>query len=169
MSEFLLAESGIRQLHARCVDAVWRKDTAAFVDCYAEDGEWKIAGMHMRGRGEIGSRFEQLIGRNQRVLMRFGTPVLEVAGGTASGRTYTTEYVKRVDGQALMTIGNYYERFVEQGDRWRFQWRHFDLYYLGRPDLSEPLYECREYGLPPGMPGPDDPATFRQDEISDGA
>ena len=55
MNDFLAAESAIQQLHARYIDAVWRKDADAFADCFAKDAEWKIAGMHMRGRTEIGS------------------------------------------------------------------------------------------------------------------
>ena len=39
MTEFVIAESGIRQLHARYIDAVWRKDADAFANCFAEHGE----------------------------------------------------------------------------------------------------------------------------------
>ena len=52
-NDFMIAECGIRQLHARAIDTVWRKDAAAFAACFAEKGEWKIAGVHMRGRAEI--------------------------------------------------------------------------------------------------------------------
>ena len=47
MSDFVAAEAGIRQLHARFVDAVWRKDADAFAECFAHDGEWKIAGLEL--------------------------------------------------------------------------------------------------------------------------
>ena len=53
MTELYVADSGIRQLYARYIDAVWRKDADAFGKCFAENAEWKIAGMHMRGRAEI--------------------------------------------------------------------------------------------------------------------
>jgi uncharacterized protein (TIGR02246 family) len=162
MTDFLIAESAIRQLHARCVDAVFRKDTAAFADCYAEDGEWKIAGMHMKGRAQIASEFEKFMAPCERVLMLFTDPVLEVGEGVASGRSYVTEFMKYPDGRAVRTIGLYYERYVEQKDRWRFQWRHWNLYYYGPPDFSAPYHNPPDYGPHPGMPGADDPTIVRK-------
>jgi len=161
MTDFLVADGAIRQLHARYVDAVWRKDSAAFADCFTEDAEWKIAGMHIRGRVQIGSQFEKFIAPSERVLMFLGMPILEVGKGTAIGRIHVTEYVKRTEGRAARTIGVYYDRYVDEGDRWRFRSRHWNLYYRGPPDLSAPFYECEEYGPPPGMPGPDDPSSAR--------
>jgi hypothetical protein len=162
MTDFHVADSAIRQLQARYADAVWRRDIDAFVDCFAAGAEWKIAGMHMRGCDEIRSQIAKFLAPSERVMIWFGNPVLDVGNGTANGRTQTTEYVKLLDGRAIRTLGVYYERFVEQGDRWRFHWRHFNLYYYGPPDFSAPLHECREYGPPPGMPGLDDPTTVRQ-------
>jgi ketosteroid isomerase-like protein len=168
MSDFLIAESAIRQLHARCADAVWRKDSAGFADCFAQDAEWKIAGMRMRGREAIKAQLEAFLEPLERVIMFFGVPILEVGKGTASGRTYVTERNKAKDGRTASTIGIYYERFVDQGDRWRFSWRHWMLHYIGPPDMSAPFYECQDYGPPPGMPGPDDPTTVRREFLHPG-
>ena len=44
MSRFVEAESAIRQLHARYIDAVWRQDPEAYGDCWAEDAHWKYMG-----------------------------------------------------------------------------------------------------------------------------
>src|SRR5688500_9786869 len=41
--EFLLAAEGIRQLHARYIDAVLRVDYDAFRACWTEDAEWRIS------------------------------------------------------------------------------------------------------------------------------
>lgn len=165
MTDFLLAESAIRQLHARYIDAVWRQDVDAFVDCFAADAVWKIAGMQIRGRAAVGSRFEKLTANTERTMMFLSTPILEIGQGTATGRTHVTECIKLKDGKAMRTLGIYYDRFVDQGERWRFEWRHFDLHYYGPPDFSAPFYECKEYGPPPGMPGPDDPTTVRKNNI----
>lgn len=162
MTDFMAAESGIRQLYARFIDAVWRKDADAFGDCFAEDGEWKIAGMHMHARAEIGGTIAKLLGGCERVLIIMGIPVLEVGQGTATGRVHITEFAKMGDGSSAMTIGVYYDRYVEQGDRWRFQWRHFGLHYRGPSDLSAPFVECPDYGPPPGMPGADEPTFTRR-------
>lgn len=163
MTDFIAADSGIRQLHARFIDAVWRKDEEAFADCFAEDGEWKIAGMHFHGRDEIAATFGKLLGRCARVQIIAGTPILEVGEGTgtAIGRIQVTELAKMEDGSSALTLGVYYDRYVEGGDRWRFQWRHFSLEYRGPIDLSAELVGSPDYGPFPGMPAADEPTLTR--------
>ncbi len=167
MTDFVTAEAGIRQLHARFMDAVWRKDAEAFADCFALDGEWKIAGMHMRGREEIGRMFGTLLGICSRVTIIPGPPLLQLGDvpGTASARVSVTELAKMNDGSSALTIGIYYDRYVEEGGQWRFQWRHFGLHYRGPVDLSADLVECPDYGPPPGMPGPDEPTYTRRKPV----
>lgn len=162
MSQFISAESGIRQLYARFIDAVWRKDARAFADCFTEQGEWKIAGMHFKGRSEIEATFSKLMATSDRVLIIPGLPVLTVGEGTATGRIHTTELAKMQDGGSAMTLGVYYDRYIEGSDRWRFQWRHFSLHYRGPTDLSAALVESPDYGPAPGMPAPDEPTLTRR-------
>jgi len=152
MTELYVADSGIRQLYARYIDAVWRKDADAFGQCFAENGEWKIAGMHMRGRAEITGTIPRLLGGYERVLMTFSPPVLEVGSGTAIGRVHCLEHAKFADGTAVMTIGIYYDRYVEEGGRWRYQWRHWAVHYRGPSDLSAPFIKSPDYGPFPHMP-----------------
>jgi len=162
VSELLLAEAGIRQLHARYVDAVWRKDLAAFVDCFAQDAEWKIAGMHLRGRLEIEGAIARLLGACERVLMTVGTPVLEIRHGSAIGRLYCLEYARLVGAAPVMNIGIYYDRYLKEGGRWLFQWRHWSLQYRGPPDLSAPFVDSPDYGPFPNMPPSDAPTIVRK-------
>jgi uncharacterized protein (TIGR02246 family) len=151
MTDFVIAETGIRQLHARYVDAVWRKDFDAFGDCFAQDCEWRISGMVLRGRSEIVEIFTRLAAKYRRILVTLRTPILEVGNKTATGRTYLTEQNVLAEGRALSAIGLYYERFVEHDDRWRFQWRLFQTHYAGPPDMSGPFIENPDYGPPPAM------------------
>jgi len=157
MTEFVIADCGIRQLHARYIDAVWRKDIDAFGDCFAEDAEWKIAAMHMRGRAQIAATIARLLATCERVLMTPSAPVLEVGQGRATGRVHCVEYAKMMDGTSAMTIGIYYDRYLEEKDRWRFAWRHWALHYRGPADLSAQLIKSPDYGPFPQMPGPDEP------------
>ncbi len=152
MTDFLVAESGIRQLHARYVDAVWRKDFDAFGDCFTEDAEWRISGMVLQGRDEIVWNLKRLMPNFKRILMTFRTPLLEVGDGIASGRTYVTEQSAFINGKPGTTIGIYYERFVDQGDKWRFAWRLFQLHYMGPAELTGPFFDNPDYGPPPHMP-----------------
>jgi ketosteroid isomerase-like protein len=159
MSELVLAESGIRQLQTRYADAVWRKDFTAFGDCFAENAEWRIAGLVLRGRAECVKFLEDCMPQFDRILMTMQTPLLQIGDGFAIGRTYVTELNARKDRRPAFSIGTYYDRFVKQGDRWRYAWHHYQLHYLGPQDLSGRFFETKDYGPPFGMPGPDDPAT----------
>lgn len=156
MTDFLIAEAGIRQLHTRCVDAVWRKDAAAFGDCFTEQGEWRISGMILKGRDHIAQTFGAIMGSFEAVLMNFQPPALEVGDGVASGRTYVTELSAFANGERTLAISNYYERYVFEQTRWRFSWRLFHLHYLGPPDLSGSFFRNTDYGPPPAMPGLDE-------------
>ncbi len=162
MDDFIIAESGIRQLYARFSDAVWRHDADACMDCFAKDAKWKIASLEFCGREDIGAAFTRLLSACNRVVLILGLPVLDIGQGTATGRIQVTELTKMADGTSAMTIGVYYDRYVLENDRWRFQLRHFGLHYRGPTDMSAELVECPDYGPPPGMPAPDEPTFTRR-------
>jgi ketosteroid isomerase-like protein len=151
--EFAVAECGIRQLHARYCDAVWRFDFAAFADCFTEDCEWRIGGVVQRGREEIVAHNRTLFANFRHLLITLRTPILELhSDGTASGRTYFTAQSLLADGNRYAPMGIYYERFVNGGDRWRASWRLFQTLYYGPADLSGTFHDMPDYGAPPGMP-----------------
>jgi hypothetical protein len=159
MTDLVSAEVGIRQLQSRYIDSVWRKDYAAFADCFTEDAQWLIAGQVLRGPDECVACLKSFMPRFDRVKMTMGSPILEVGDGIASGRTEVIEHNILVNHTRNITIGTYYDRFVEQGDRWRFAWHFYQLYYLGPPDMSGDFYEIADFGPPPAMPGADEPTV----------
>lgn len=155
--DFLLAECGIRQLHARYADAVWRLDYGAFGDCFAEHCEWRIDGVVLRGRSEIVEHNRRVFSESfRRLFITLRTPVLDVGRGaekgTAAGRTYFSAQNVMKDGSGFAPLGVYYERFVDEGDRWRLSWRLFQTLYSGPADLSGTLHEQPDFGAPPAMP-----------------
>jgi hypothetical protein len=147
-----VAETAIRQLQARYVDAVWRKDMESFGDCFTEDCEWRIEGVVNRGRAACVAFMGPQLARTRCVLVTLRTPILEVGNGIASGRTYFTAQNALINQPPITPIGMYYERFVDQGDRWRFSWRLFQSHYSGGPDLQGEFKNLPDYGPPPGMP-----------------
>ena len=152
MTDLIVAEAHIRQLQARYTDAVWRHDYAAFANCFTEDGEWRISGMVLRGRTQIEATITRILDNFHRVLISFGTPILTVGNATAQGRTYVTEKCAWKSGERSVSIGRYYERYVEDGSEWRFAWRLFQLHYRGPADLSGEYFDNPDFGAPPGMP-----------------
>ena len=149
---FIEAEAGIRQLHARYTDAVWRQDFDAFADCFTADGEWRISGRIFHGREEIREMISLILGNFIRVLISFRTPIVDVRDGQVTARTYVDEHCAWKNGNTNISIGRYYEHFAREGDRWRFKWRLFELHYRGPADLSGTFFEHPDYGPPPAMP-----------------
>lgn len=153
MTDFAAAECAIRQLQGRYTDAVWRLDFEAFADCFAEDCEWLIDGVTMKGRDEIVEYNRTLMTtRFRRLLITLRTPILDVQEGKASGRTYFSAQNVLANGTAFAPLGVYYEHFVDEGERWRFKWRLFETLYSGPPDLSGQWHDQPDYGPPPNMP-----------------
>lgn len=152
MTDFLTAEAGIRQLHVRYVDAVWRRDYAAFADCFTADAEWRIAGQVHRGRAEIVGFLQRAMSNFHRVIMTFRTPIIGLGDGSATARTYVTENNGFKDGRPGSTIGTYYERLVEKDGLWRRAWALYQLHYMGPADLTGAFFEQPDYGPPPAMP-----------------
>lgn len=150
--EFLSAIEGVRQLHAHYVDAVFRKDYAAFRECWTEDAEWRIAGNVLRGREEIGSFLERAMSNFHRVIMTFRTPIIEIAGREVRSRVLVTERNGFKNGRPGSTIGTYFEKLVEQGGRWRRSWALFQLHYMGPADLTGDYFEQPDFGPPPAFP-----------------
>jgi len=165
MSDYLAVESAIHQLHARFQDAVWRKDAEAFANCFANDGEWKIAGLHVRGRDSIRSQIAARLGICERVRIILGIPLLDLGPGAATSRVPVTEFARLRDGTSALTLGIYYDRYIEEDGRWCFSWRHFGLHYRGPLDLSAAFVDSPDFGPPPAMPGQDEPTFTRSARI----
>lgn len=159
MNDFVIAECGIRQLHARFVDAVWRQDFAAFADCFASDGIWKIAGFELTGRDEIREQSAKMLSRCEWIQLITQTPILEVTGDTAIGRQPMVEFARMPDGSGAMTIGYYHDHYVLEDGQWRFRKRHWSMKYRGPSDLSGLFAGTSDYGAFPAMPAPDE-ATY---------
>ncbi len=158
MSEFLLAAEGIRQLHSRYCDAVWRKDWEAFGDCWTEDAEWRIAGNSFHGRPQITDFLQRAMSNFHRVIMTFRNPIIDkVENGTAQTRTYVTEANGFKNGRPGATVGTYFERLeLSQADgRWRRRFALFQLHYIGSPDMTGSYFEQPDYGAPPAFPPAD--------------
>ena len=154
--EELLAIEGIRQLHARYVDAVFRKDYDAFRRCWTADAEWRIAGRIMRGHDEIVGFLEQAMANFHRVIQTFRDPIVELTGaGEARTRVHVTEQNGFKDGRPGGTIGTYFERVVERDGLWVRKWALFQLHYMGPADLTGAYFDQPDYGPPPAFPPPD--------------
>lgn len=159
MTDMIAADFGIRQLYARFTDAVWRQDGDLFADCFASDGQWKIAGQVFDGRAAIAGACAALLGRCSHIHLITGPPILAADGGIVRGRLNMTEFARMQDGSTAMTIGWYHDHYVEEDGMWRFKLRHWSFKYRGEPDLTGFFADTANYGAFPDGPAADE-ATF---------
>ncbi len=165
MTDLIAADVGIRQLHARFADAVWRQDCAAFADCFASDGLWKIAGMEIAGREKIAEACRTMLGRCSHIHIITGLPILSLVDGGAKGRLNMTEFARMQDGSTAMTIGWYHDDYIHQGDVWRFKKRHWSMKYRGAPDLTGHFADTPNYGAFPDGPAADETTYVRPTNV----
>jgi hypothetical protein len=152
MTDFIAAESAVRQLYARYTNAVWRKDYTAVGECYTEDAEWRIEGSVWRGRAAITGHLEGVLVKFQRVLVNLLPPILDVGKGRVTARTHSVEQGALVDGTPVYSMGTYFDRIVNDRGMWRFSWRLFQTDYVGTSPLSGQFFDTPDYGPPPAMP-----------------
>ena len=152
MIDPMAAEFGIRQVQSRYTDAVWRKDYDAFAGCFAKDGEWRISGRVFRGRQEIRDGISIILDKFIRVLISFRAPIVSVKDGMVTARTYIDERCAWKNGNTNISVGTYYEHFVEEDGELLFKWRLFELHYRGAPDMTGTFFDHPDYGPPPAMP-----------------
>ncbi len=156
MGDFADTLAHVMQLHARYCDAVIRKDAAAFGDCFAETCEWRISGMLLAGRAGAVERIERTFADARCVFIEFGTPIVDVGEPERiAARVYMNERCAWKDGRTNIVLGQYFERYVRDGDRLRFSWRLWQGLYMGPADLTGRYYDAVDYGPPPAMPAPD--------------
>ncbi|MCB2073393.1 MAG: nuclear transport factor 2 family protein [Novosphingobium sp.] len=152
MIDPMAAEFGIRQVQSRYTDAVWRKDYDAFAGCFAKDGEWRISGRVFRGRQEIRDGISIILDKFIRVLISFRAPIVSVKDGMVTARTYIDERCAWKNGNTNISVGTYYEHFVEEDGELLFKWRLFEMHYRGDPDMTGTFFDRTDYGPPPAMP-----------------
>jgi uncharacterized protein (TIGR02246 family) len=167
MTSFADAHAGITQLHARFIDAVWRQNATDFADCFAQNGVWKIAGNVIGGadnggRSAIAEACRTMLGRCSHIQLIVQPTIVEVTGeGTAVGRHHMVEMARMLDGSTAMTLGIYYDHFVEEQHRWRYLRRHWSMQYRGPFDLTGMFVDSPDYGSFPAMPPADAPTYVR--------
>jgi len=167
-TDLVAADTEVRQLHARYVDAVFRKDIDAFGNCFAKQAEWRVGGKILRGKNDITAFMRGVFPQFVRIFMTFRTPLIHLENGAISARTYVSENSLFADGRAFAPIGIYFEHFTVERDALRFKWRLFQTQYAGPPDLSGRFFDVPDYGPPPAMP-PLDENTYDRSGVSQNA
>jgi hypothetical protein len=149
----------IQQLISRSSDCVWRKDIENYGLCWSRTGEWRIMGTVSHGREAIKAAWWGFMDALETAWQVSNNIVLEIAGETANSRIFLDETLRLRDGKVHLSRGIYHDTYVIEDGRWVFGKRHFDLIYLGPPDMTGRFFPTIEYGLAPTDPDPARPAT----------
>ncbi len=127
----LADKEAIRDLARRYAHHVWHKDVAAIVDLFVADGVMDTSlEAPIRGRASLLEAFERLVAGDDKDFQPFvHNHVVDLDGDTASGTAYV-DLRSIQDGRSMIGSGYYQDRYVREGERWKFQARGFVLRFL---------------------------------------
>ena len=120
----------IRDLARRYADAVWRRDVAAAIDLFAEDGVMDTGDRPpIRGRVALLESYRQLVAGANEFLPFVANHVVDLDGDRASGRCYL-DLRASIEGQRRIGGGHYDDDYVRTRAGWRFASRRLVLRFL---------------------------------------
>ncbi|MDG2334224.1 MAG: nuclear transport factor 2 family protein [Myxococcota bacterium] len=124
-------KESIRDLARLYAHHVWQRDLDPLVDLFTEDGEMDTSLEEpIRGREALREAFQRLVEDEGSDLQPFvHNHVVELDGDRASGTAYVDLRSIR-DGQSMMGSGFYRDRYIRQGQTWKFESRRLELRFF---------------------------------------
>jgi ketosteroid isomerase-like protein len=116
----------IRDLTHRYAHCVWRKDFAAAVDLFTEDGEMDTGDRPViRGRQALLESYQQMLG-NADFHPFVHDHLISVQGERATG-TCHLDLRATIDGESMIGSGTYDDEYVRIGGEWKFRARKLTM------------------------------------------
>jgi ketosteroid isomerase-like protein len=128
----------IEALRGEFTDAALMHDYDRLAALFTEDGAVRIpeAGAESLGRAAIRASIERMQGMWAFFLQATHAGVIQLAGDTATGRTYLSEWGKLRDGASHRNYGIYHDRYRRTKDGWKFTERVYELRYVDWTPLT---------------------------------
>ena len=119
----------IRELAHRYAHCVWRKDVAAAVDLFTEDGEMDTGDRPViKGRKALLESYRQMFGEAD--LHPFiHDHLISIKGDRATG-TCHLDLRATIGGESMIGAGYYDDRYVRVEGEWKFRARKLTMCYL---------------------------------------
>ena len=136
MSSQLEDELALRNLMSRYVDAVHRRDTAAWAATWDDNGCWNLMGTDVIGKTAIVALWEQMMATFEFAMMMPGSCLFDIDGDQASGHWYLQEFTRDTQGNGSTILSRYRDTYRKHNGQWLYLSRHYDFIYHGGPDLS---------------------------------
>jgi ketosteroid isomerase-like protein len=127
----LADKEAIRDLARRYAHHVWQMEVGPLVDLFVEDGEMDTSlETPIRGRDALREAFQRLVDDDQSDLQPFvHNHVIDLDGDRATGTAYIDLRSVR-EGRSMLGSGYYQDRYVRQGEVWKFQSRALVLRFF---------------------------------------
>lgn len=134
----VIDELAIRDLVARHVDAIHRRDSTAWGATWAEDARWILpdvtdpdSELVMDGHATIVAGWIAAMQGYPFVAHMVHSGHIEFDADDIRGRWYVSEVVEDEDGDRHHFYGVYNDVYAKVDDRWLFRERIFSLLYMG--------------------------------------
>ncbi|MES1983581.1 MAG: nuclear transport factor 2 family protein [Pseudomonadota bacterium] len=119
---------GINRALARYIDGVNQRDADLWATSWDKDAEWYLFGPDtVVGRDAIVATWLDAMAGFPFVVMHGTQGDVVVDGDTATGRSYSSELARTVDGQRLRVMGQYDDRYRKRDGVWAFSYRRFTM------------------------------------------
>lgn len=129
-------ELALRDLMARYVDAVNRRDGQAWAATWCEDATWNLLGSPVQGRDNIVGLWQQMMAGFEFAIMMPASCLLQVDGDQASGHWYLQEFTRDLEGNSAMVLSRYLDTYRRVDGQWLYQSREYSFIYQGSADLG---------------------------------
>ena len=128
----------IEALRGEFVDAIMMRDYDRFASLFTQDGTWRILyiDVELVGRGEIRAGIERMQGLWAYFVQTTHLGTIQLAGDTAIGRAYVSEFGHMRDGRSELNYAIYHDRYQRTPDGWKFSERSYEIRYLDATPLA---------------------------------
>jgi ketosteroid isomerase-like protein len=128
----------IEALPGEFTDAIMVRDYDRFASLFTQDGAWRMPhiGREFVGREEIRAGIERMQGLWHYFVQTPHPGSIQLAGDTASGRTYITELGHMRDGSSQLNYSVYHDRYQRTADGWKFTERVYEVRYMDTSPLA---------------------------------
>ena len=140
----------IEALRGEFTDAALTRDWNRFASLFTQDGAWRIPhiGLEFVGREAIRAAIERLQGFWEFFVQNTHPGTIRLAGDTALGRAYITEFGRLRDGTSHLNYSLYHDRYRRTADGWRFAEHVYEVRYVD----TTPLRGGTEFVAPQRIP-----------------
>lgn len=128
----------IEALRGEFVDALMMRDYDRFASLFTQDGAWRIPYINVEfvSREKIRAGIERMQGLWDYFVQTTHPGTIQLAGDTAVGRAYVSEFGHRRDGHSEVNYAVYHDRYQRSLDGWMFTERVYEIRYLDTTPLA---------------------------------